>query len=570
MDKGEFRLLWAKIIEGDSSKQHSVRHTYKSKEMTFSNEITLYSSNESQTFSDDQTLNPSDATLKTFSGSSTIVEKTPQETFSDGATVSAQDTLGKVNCNVGLETKTSTEAHPDYRNYKEIDRGGMGIIYRVEQKKLKREIAVKKMLPGVDKKKFLAESLVTAYLEHPNIIPIHEIDENRHGEFLLGMKLVKGISWKDLLYPKTEEQKAKAQQYDLQKHLEILLNVCNAISYAHSKGIIHCDLKPENIMVGDFGEVFVMDWGIAVDINNNTNEKRTFHKRDISTPMGTPCYMPPELAEGRGKDISYTTDVYLLGGILYEILYRRPPHTGKSLWQVLLAAQKGTPDVLQKKNLNQIQKVCRKSLSKNTMDRHQSINKFKEEIENYLEYRQSVALANKATGLYNEATRQMQMSKFRLRYIFFALPYKLIYAFIGSLFHLEIIRLSKLEVSIVAGLPLPSLYSKFIQAIALYERAIELTPQYEAVHNHKIFCHVKIAELALAAREFYMAQSHIDELENLQYLGASVLRANLIKIYDRGKRMDFYLKLGKMLLILQVLFLLTLPFIAFLHFCGLI
>ncbi|BBM86279.1 serine/threonine-protein kinase [Candidatus Uabimicrobium amorphum] len=385
MDNDTFRSLWSKILEQDSS--------HKSKEKTFSHDMTVPP--QEQTFSGDGTVPPD--------------SPSPTDTFSEDATVQPEDAVKKMTHSVTETTspdlstvQANFNVDQDYQNYEEINRGGMGIIYKAEQTKLQREVAIKKLIPGTEANKFLSESLVTAHLEHPNIVPVHELDRNKDGDILLAMKLVKGVSWKDLLYPQTPGHKEKAKKYDTQKHLDILINVCNAVSYAHSKGIVHCDLKPENIMIGDFGEVLVMDWGIAVNIDENHHKKHTLHKDNITTPMGTPCYMSPELAEGRGKNISYATDVYLLGGILYEILHRKPPHSGESLWLVLLAAKESKPLSLNEDVLPMLGQICHKAMAKESCDRYQSVEDFQIALNEYRQRHESILLATQANTLLDD------------------------------------------------------------------------------------------------------------------------------------------------------------------------
>ncbi|BBM86277.1 serine/threonine-protein kinase [Candidatus Uabimicrobium amorphum] len=596
MDNDTFRSLWSKILEQDSSSKHSVRNTYKSKEMTFSHDITVFPAQ--QTFSDDGTIhaeNPSptdtfsqDVTIppqestSTFSGDSTVdsLEDTAEsqnasDTFSEDATMDTEDHTKKVTFSAtettapanAPQTKVTFQNELDYQNYQEINRGGMGIIYRVEQTKLKREIAIKKTLPQVEKNKFLAESLVTAYLDHPNIVPIYEMDQSSEGDILLAMKLVKGISWKDLLYPQTAENKEKAKEYDLQKHLEILISVCNAVNYAHSKGIVHCDLKPENIMIGDFEEVLVMDWGIAVDVRENPDERRTFYKIDIKTPMGTPCYMSPELAEGRGKDISVTTDIYLLGGILYEILHRKPPHTGKSLWLVLLAAKESKPVSFAEKIPLDLRQICHKAMAKKPSDRYQSVTDFKQTVANYLKHRESISLANKATEFYNSAvkyinTNKSQESGYKLKYLFFELPGKVLFPywyfyaskilkFVVGMAAAVLMWVASLNSNVpISGIPFliiaaiianivflivqttlwlsgkenvyvfpqsklsPSLvYTNLIRAMSLYEQAINTWQDNKSAQKNKIKLHAQIANIALDFKDIKLAKVHIEEIQ---------------------------------------------------------
>ncbi len=118
-----------------------------------------------------------------------------------------------------------------------------------------------------------------------------------------------------------------AKGWTIGRHLAVLESVGNAIAFAHSKGIVHRDLKPENVMVGAFGEVLVMDWGIAVDVRDDLC---TVHRNSVSAPAGTPSYMAPEQAEGRGADLGPWTDTYLLGAILHEILTGSAPCCARS------------------------------------------------------------------------------------------------------------------------------------------------------------------------------------------------------------------------------------------------
>ncbi|MEK7486284.1 MAG: protein kinase, partial [Planctomycetota bacterium] len=150
------------------------------------------------------------------------------------------------------------EAYPlleHYETNQEIARGGMGVIYYAFQKNLYRDVALKKIRFSTHfskrkQERFIAEAVATAFLDHPNIVPIYDLGKDEFGEMMISMKLVKGLTWKALLRPKTQEEKQKAQKYSLKNHLEILITVCNAIAFAHSKNIVHNDLKPENIIIG--------------------------------------------------------------------------------------------------------------------------------------------------------------------------------------------------------------------------------------------------------------------------------------------------------------------------------
>src|SRR5262249_32656245 len=141
----------------------------------------------------------------------------------------------------------------------EIARGGMGAIMRAHDQDIRREVAVKFLLNSADtrqKTRFVEEAQITGQLEHPNIVPIHQLGVHEDGRCFFSMKMVKGRSLAETL-------KQSPSDYTLGNLLTVFVSICNAMAYAHSRQVIHRDLKPANVMVGDFGEVYVMDWGLA-------------------------------------------------------------------------------------------------------------------------------------------------------------------------------------------------------------------------------------------------------------------------------------------------------------------
>ncbi len=335
-----------------------------------------------------ETLSGQTLPSATLSGGDTVSDGT----VSDGGTLIG-DGIAQMS---GGATDTA-----QYDILSEIGRGGMGVIYRARQGSLRRDVAIKQIIPEQAnenaKGKFVSEALVTGVLDHPNIVPVHELGQTADGNVFLSMKLVGGTEWKDLLHPKTDDEKSKAAEHDEQSHISILLNVCNAIAFAHSKGIVHRDLKPENVMVGEFGEVLVMDWGIAVDISEQkSDDARAQHKSTVKGPSGTPSYMPPELAEGRGSDIGPWTDVYLLGAMLHEVLTGAPPHLGNNLMAVLLAASKSEPKIYPASVPAGLQAICHKAMARDRDARYESVDAFRAAVEDYLQHRESALITDTA------------------------------------------------------------------------------------------------------------------------------------------------------------------------------
>ncbi|MDR3404000.1 MAG: protein kinase [Chthoniobacter sp.] len=264
--------------------------------------------------------------------------------------------------------RTSNADMHNGRNYiisRTVARGGMGVIKSAHESTLQREVAMKLMLD--DSKpaahdRFCQEAQVTAQLEHPNIVPVHELGINEDGKPFYTMKLVRGISLKRVLELLAAGDADTVRQWPLSALMTVFQKICDALAFAHSKGVIHRDLKPANIMLGEYGEALVMDWGLAkllgrelhrtgkinpqqiadVDTHNPSDADATTMGPTLSgTVMGTPQYMPPEQANGEVEMMDERTDIYALGAILYFILTLRPPFHGRSSAEIVQNVRAG-------------------------------------------------------------------------------------------------------------------------------------------------------------------------------------------------------------------------------------
>jgi WD40 repeat protein len=303
----------------------------------------------------------------------------------------------------------SARARSDFTALGELGHGGMGVVYRARQASLAREVALKKILPENDsleaREQFACEARTTGFLDHPNIVPVHELATTPEGELFLAMKLVRGTSWKDLLHPRVEEHRALAAKHDLDAHLAILDSVAHAVAFAHSKGIVHRDLKPENVMVGAFGEVLVMDWGLAVSLDERSAAEGRAPVRDgVSAPAGTPAYMAPELATGDGPGTGPWTDVYLLGSTLHELLTGRAPHLqGRSLKAILRAAIESNPPVFEAGVPEELAAICRRAMARERRDRFASVSELQDALAGYRKHRESTRVADAAQASLDRA-----------------------------------------------------------------------------------------------------------------------------------------------------------------------
>lgn len=256
----------------------------------------------------------------------------------------------------------------------EIARGGMGAVIEADDQNTGRTVAIKKMLmegnPSEESKhRFLQEARVMGHLEHPNIVPMHELALDEQGMPYYTMKRIQGTDLQDVLTRIKNGDEETVSAYPLRTLLGIFLKVCDAMAFAHSKGVIHRDLKPENIMLGEFGEVLVADWGLAkilpetplaflhmaveegTEISEDEVSEEGSFKTMEGSVMGTPNYMAPEQAEGKTAEIDRLSDIFSLGGILYSILTLRPPVLGKTVSEVLENMRAGyiAPPVLYNK-----------------------------------------------------------------------------------------------------------------------------------------------------------------------------------------------------------------------------
>jgi hypothetical protein len=292
-----------------------------------------------------------------------------------------------------IERNGDAEPEPDFALLEKIGAGGQGEVWRAWQTSLAREVAVKRLRSGGDVREFLMEAFTTAELDHPNIAPVHDLGcAEAEGEEspIIAMKLARGTPWSDLLGREREAPNFAFEDF-LARHLRVLIDVCDAVSYAHAKRVIHRDLKPHQVIVGDFGEVYLLDWGLAVSLDEEALLPRARHGvprshtlRTASNQTGTPAYMAPEQTAESPAKLGFHTDVYLLGAILFEIAAGYPPHAGDTASDAYRAARKNILRPLPENCPPELAATIRQALATDPQERHLGVAEFRAEIEGFL------------------------------------------------------------------------------------------------------------------------------------------------------------------------------------------
>ncbi len=312
-----------------------------------------------------------------------------------------------------------------------IARGGMGLILNAKDLNCRRDVAMKIMgQSNVASKeqilRFIIEAQITAQLEHPSIVPVYELSVDANDDVYYTMKLVNGLTLVDILEDIKVDKTEALERYPLMRLLTIFIKICEAMAYAHSKGVLHRDLKPENIMIGDYGEVLLMDWGLAKILEPGDSDPAQFDGERGSTDggglsmddidsilsdhdiegtfrtidgqiMGTPGFMPPEQALGKVKDVNIRSDVYALGGILYNILTLQPSVTARNLASIVdkivtgdirppvaFNDEKTFPHCPNNKIPENLSAIAMKAMQPNPEDRYETVNALQSDIEKYI------------------------------------------------------------------------------------------------------------------------------------------------------------------------------------------
>jgi serine/threonine-protein kinase len=311
-----------------------------------------------------------------------------------------------------------------YGLHRPLGRGSMGEVHLCRDAWIGRDVAMKVLLPAHRpdpqlRARFLREACVQGQLEHPSIVPVYDLGVDATSAMYFTMKRLRGLTLGEIIRGLREKSPEMTRQFPLRRLLAAFASVCLTVDFAHSRGVLHRDLKPSNIMLGDFGEVYVLDWGLA-KLKELSDHDAALAVRDPSSDeihtaagriLGTFGYMPPEQALGKIAELDARSDVYALGAVLFEILTHTTLHP-KTSWNAMLhstlkgAAARPKERAPELDVPPELEAICVKATRIEAKDRYETARKLHDAVEKFLDGDRDVALRRQLASRHAEAATQ--------------------------------------------------------------------------------------------------------------------------------------------------------------------
>lgn len=275
-----------------------------------------------------------------------------------------------------------------YTHFRSLNEGGKASLVSCKDTNLGRRVVLKMLRPelsgdNVELRRLIREARITAQLQHPATVPLYELGQNDEGDWFFAMKKIEGHTLFEIIVGLSKRDAQIEEHFDLNRLLSILTQVGDALAYAHVRGVIHRDVKPENVIVGMFGEVTLIDWGAAkVWGMPNDGDENTKGQRG-----GTPLYMSPEQVLGN-RLVDERTDVFSLGVVMYEMLAQHEPFRGANIDATFENIIKRTPKTLREAAPHrfvpaQLEEICKTAMQKKPDDRYQTMREFMDAIQKF-------------------------------------------------------------------------------------------------------------------------------------------------------------------------------------------
>ena len=336
-------------------------------------------------------------------------DNSPERTVS----TSQMSTTGRGPRPVAVPSAPSSQVQPTpYTIIRLHASGGLGCVNLARDEAIQREVALKQIQPHLadnyhSRTRFVTEAKITGQLEHPGIVPVYAMGTDDAGHPYYVMKFVRGRTLDEVI----SEYFVSPNPLVFRELLRRFVTVCQAIAYAHSRGIIHRDIKPQNIMLGDYGETLVLDWGLAKDMKDKSSRSSDMSASSNASSaassqlsgirpaplsnsltldgqvIGTPAYMSPEQASGHTELHGPATDIYSLGAVLYKMLTSKAPNTGKSTASSNLRTYQAPPkpSSVRPDIHPELERICAKAMAEHPEERYQRAMELSQEVQRWLD-----------------------------------------------------------------------------------------------------------------------------------------------------------------------------------------